>query len=89
MILTKIREQSRVLLGSLTSEHGLDATRMWQAEPATRGSEFRRKAGFGFDAGGLARSGGYTPLNQSISRVVKNLFYSYPRVFFRAITEML
>jgi len=29
---TKIREQSRVLPSSLTSEHGLDATRMWQAQ---------------------------------------------------------
>ncbi len=28
----------------------------------------------GADAGGLARSGGYTPLNQSISRVVINLY---------------
>ena len=26
------REESRVLVGSLTSEHGLDATRMWQAQ---------------------------------------------------------
>ena len=38
------------------------------SSPATRGS---RK---GADADGLARSGGYTPLNQSISRVVINLF---------------
>jgi hypothetical protein len=81
MILTKIREKSRVLPGSLTSEHGLDATRMWQADrlhafgvPPSGGS-------LG-DADGLVRSGGYTPLNQSISRVVKNLFYSYPRVNF-------
>ena len=80
--MTKIREKSRVLLGSLTSEHGLDATRMWQADrlhafgvPLSGGS-------LG-DAGGLVRSGpDPSGLNQSISRVVKNLFYSYPRVNF-------
>jgi hypothetical protein len=88
MILTKIREKSRVLLGSLTSEHGLDATRMWQADrlhafgvPLSGGSLD--------DAGGLARSGGYTPLNQSISRVVINLFTLTQESIFRAITEML
>jgi len=86
--LTKIREKSRVLPGSLTSEHGLDATRMWQADrlhafgvPLSGGSLD--------DAGGPARSGGYTPLNQSISRVVINLFTLTQESIFRAITEML
>jgi hypothetical protein len=41
------------------------------------------------DVGGLARSGGYTPLNQSISRVVINLFTLTQESIFRAITEML
>jgi hypothetical protein len=47
---------------------------MWQADPLHAGWVIHARAwDIRFDADGLARSGGYTPLNQSISRVVNNL----------------
>ena len=48
---------------------------------AARGAEFRRKAGFRTDAHGLARSGPYTGLNQSISRVVKTYYLLLPNSY--------
>jgi hypothetical protein len=46
---------------------------MWQAD-RLHAFGVSLSGGTSGDAGGLARSGGYTPLNQSISRVVINLF---------------
>jgi hypothetical protein len=60
--------------GSLTSEH------VWTPRGCGKLVGYTRLPERADEADRLARSGGITAADQGISRVVKNLFNSYPRV---------